>query len=101
VARRKASAIVTAAENEAALEARLRNLARGATSYFTLEEKHAPSYGIEKAAYEAIVAAEDPNASPAARVTAREDLLAGMGRQDRALSHVRSMGLAQAGSARR
>lgn len=72
------------------LEWRLRNLGRGATSFMTLEQGN-PEHDVERAAFEAIAAADDERASIEDRLSAREDLLASMGRLDRALRHAEAM----------
>jgi hypothetical protein len=100
MARRRRSEVEVAAQDEKALERRLTGLGRGATAYLTMD-LGSTAYGSERAAWEAISAADDERLSIRHRVEAREDLLARMGRLDRVLRHVRSMELARERWARR
>lgn len=73
------------------LKRRLTNLNRGATAHLTMDPPSGPAYETEMAAAETIVAADDEHAALPDRVAAREDLLASMGRLDRARRFCRSM----------
>lgn len=92
MARRKPSTIETADLDDRALERRLRNLWLGSAPYMGMD-KDTPNYATEKAVAETIAAADNRNrkASLSDRVELREDLLASMGRLDRALRHCRAM----------
>lgn len=89
MARRKRSAAEVKSRDERALHWRHTNLLRGATSAMT------GGGAVEESASEVIASADDPRLSMTARVEAREELLASMGRLDRALRHVAAMEAAQ------
>jgi hypothetical protein len=85
MARRTRVSIETANMDDKELKRRLTNLHRGATAHLTMDPPAGPAYETELAAAETIVAADDEHAA------AREDLLASLGRLDRALRHCRAM----------
>jgi hypothetical protein len=92
MARRRREALERAEQGDRALDWRLSDLLRGATSWGVLDEG-APKARVdaEAAAREAIANSDDERLPLPARVEAREHLLAAMGRLDRALRHVRYM----------
>lgn len=90
MARRRRSVVEAAQQDDLALQRRLTNLIRGATCCMSMENGSA-AYGVERAAFDSIAAADDPRRSLANRVAAREELLGRMGRLDQALRHVAAM----------
>jgi hypothetical protein len=90
VARRKQSEAQVSERDDKALERRLRNLLRGATAWGLLDDDD-PRASAESAAREAIADGDDERLDLPTRVAAREDLLAEMGRLDRAVRHVAHM----------
>jgi hypothetical protein len=95
MARRMRVSIETADMDDKELRRRLTNLSRGATAHLAMDPPSGPAYETELAAAETIAAADDEHAALPDRVAAREDLLASMGRLDRALRHCRAMDAAR------